>query len=75
MMRGGGLYRIRYTGKPLALPIELKASEIGIDLTFASVLDMDIAQDIKNYEIETWDLLRSSAYGSDRYNKQKIRDI
>ena len=73
LMRGGGLYRIRYTGNPLPLPIELKAVQSRLVLRFDHALDPDKAQDIDNYEIKTWNLLRSSAYGSDRFDRKKLK--
>ena len=70
MLRGGGLYRIRYTGKPLTTPVDLKTTTSGITLQFDSKLDLQKATDPTNYVIKTWDLKRSSTYGSDRYNEQ-----
>ncbi len=72
MMKGGGLYRSRYTGKPLSIPLELHAAETGMKLTFAARLDAEKATKISNYEVKTWDLKRSSNYGSDRYNVQTL---
>ena len=72
MLRGGGLYRIRYTGRPLTVPTRLSTLASGVALSFASSLDLKNAGDVKNYEIKTWDLVRSSAYGSDRYNEQTL---
>ena len=72
MMRGGGLYRLRYTGKALPLPVKMKAWESGIELTFDSSLDPDKAIDVNRYQVSTWDLVRSSKYGSDRYNQQVL---
>ena len=72
LMRGGGLYRIRSTGKHLPIPVKLQAKESGVELTFAESLDPKTVQDIGNFEIQTWDLLRSSQYGSDRYNEQTL---
>lgn len=71
MMRGGEFYRLRYTGNPLSLPIELSAETDGVILTFSSDLD---AKSLKpeNFEIKTWDLLRSHKYGSERYNVQSL---
>lgn len=73
MMKGGGLYRLRYTGKPLTFPVQLKARETGIELGFASKLDIESAQDLTNYEVKTWDIVRSSKYGSDRYNIRELK--
>ncbi len=68
----GGLYRVRYTGNDLHLPVELKALTTGIQLTFATGLDEDVAQDRGNYTISMWDLKRTRNYGSDRYNTQEL---
>ena len=73
MMKGGGLYRLRYTGKPLTFPIELKAWESGIELVFASKLEIESSHNLDNYEVKSWDIVRSSKYGSDRYNIQELR--
>jgi hypothetical protein len=73
MMKGGGLYRLRYTGKPLTIPVQLKTWEAGIELTFASELKMESAQDLTNYEVKTWSIVRSSKYGSDRYNIRNLK--
>lgn len=73
MLRGGGLYRIRYTGKQITVPLVLSTSKSGIELKFASAINQQKATNVENYEIKTWDLVRSSAYGSDRYNKQNLR--
>ncbi len=70
MLRGGGMYRIRYTGKPLTTPIDLETSTSGILLRFDAKLDLQKAGDLNNYVIKTWDLKRSRKYGSDRYNEQ-----
>lgn len=74
MLRGGGLYRVRYTGKPLTTPVDIKTTTSGITLKFDSKLELQKALDINNYVINTWDLKRSRKYGSDRYN-QKILPI
>ena len=72
MIQVGGLYRIRYTGQPLHLPIEMKALDTGMRLTFASPLDKSVAEDPGQYTITTWDLKRSRRYGSDRHNVQEL---
>jgi hypothetical protein len=72
-MRGGDFYRLRYTGKALALPIELSAEEDGMKLSFASELDEMKSRDFSNYEVQTWSILRSSKYGSERYNTQTLK--
>jgi hypothetical protein len=39
MALSGGLYRIRYTGRPTWLPINLRARHGSIELTFTDPLD------------------------------------
>ena len=41
-----------------------------MSLSFASDLDRRKATNTANYVIKTWDLKRSSNYGSDRYSEQ-----
>lgn len=72
MLRGGGLYRIRYTGKPLTTPIALKTTTAGLTLRFESELAAAEATNPANYTLRAWDIKRTSAYGSDRYNVQEL---
>lgn len=72
MIQVGGLYRIRYTGKPLNLPVSMKAVDIGMQITFSEPLDRSIAEDLQNFEVNTWDLKRTRIYGSDRYNEKRL---
>lgn len=72
MIQVGGLYRVRYTGKPLNLPVEMAATEAGIHLTFSDPLDRSAAEDPSNFKITTWDLKRSHNYGSKRYNVREL---
>lgn len=73
MMRGGGLYRIRYTGKSLPVPVKMKVLEQAILLEFDSELDQNSVADLLNYEINTWQLLRSKKYGSDRHDQKILK--
>ena len=73
MIQVGGMYRVRYTGKPLHLPVQMKAVSEGIEITFASALDKTIAERPSSYTINTWDLKRTSSYGSDRYNTTELK--
>ncbi|MEO1012739.1 MAG: DUF6797 domain-containing protein, partial [Bacteroidota bacterium] len=73
MLRGGGLYRVRYTGKPLTFPMALKTDTSSIQLIFDQALNPEQALDIGQYEVKTWNLLRSSAYGSDRYDQKTLQ--
>ncbi|MDH5605131.1 MAG: hypothetical protein OEY51_14370, partial [Cyclobacteriaceae bacterium] len=73
MMKGGALYRLRYTGKLLPIPTRIHALQTGMEVVFAETLLAEKATDIANYEVKTWDLKRSSKYGSDRYNIRTLK--
>ena len=68
----GGFYRIRQTGKPVHLPIELNAYTHGMELTFSDPLNPDEAENPENYDVSTWELKRTSQYGSDHYNTKQL---
>lgn len=72
MMKGGGLYRVRYTGKPLPVPLGLHATTEGMVLRFAASLDREKAINPEHYEVQAWDLKRTRRYGSDRYNVRSL---
>lgn len=74
MMRGGGLYRVRYTGKTLPIPVKMKVLEKSIVLDFATPLDQTAAADLTNFAVKTWQLLRSKKYGSERLD-QKVLEV
>lgn len=73
MTRDGEFYRLRYTSKPLTVPVKLGVDEDGIEMTFVSALDVNKTTDSNNFEVQTWELLRSSKYGSERYNTQTLK--
>jgi hypothetical protein len=66
----GGFYRIRATGNPAHLSTELKAHTQGIDITFSDPIDPTSARDLNRYAVRTWELKRTSSYGSKHYNEQ-----
>jgi len=72
MLRGGGLYRVRYTGNPVTLPLGLKTTTSSVQLVFDQPLDIKKAGDLDNYVVKTWNIIRSSMYGSDRYNERTL---
>jgi hypothetical protein len=72
MIQVGGIYRTRYTGEPLNLPVKMEALSSGMLLTFSDDLDEETATNIENYTINTWDLKRTKQYGSDRYNEKEL---
>jgi hypothetical protein len=70
----GGFYRVRATGKPVHVPIELRAHHDGIDLTFSDPLDRASVSEGSNFKVSTWSLTRSARYGSAR-NDVSVLDI
>ena len=70
--RPGGFYRVRYTGKPIDLPVGLKARSGGMDVTFTDPIDPSSAADVKNYEIKIWGLIRSQNYGSKHIDERTL---
>ncbi len=72
VLQAGGLYRIRYTGKPLNLPLALHARTGGLEIQFSDPLDAKAVQETSRYQISTWALKRSHFYGSKRINPTKL---
>jgi len=69
----GGLYRIKPTNKPLNVPLEIHATNKGIQLVFANPLSSTSVSNLTNYQVKIWDLLRSRKYGSKHYNEKTIQ--
>ncbi len=67
----GGFYRVRYTGKSIDLPVALKAKKNMIEITFTDALDSNSA-DVKNFDVKTWALKRTQAYGSKHINEKPL---
>lgn len=63
----GCFQRVRYTGKPLRMPIAMETYQNGVALKFSCQLDRDSAQDPANYRLEGWNYKWSAAYGSPEY--------
>lgn len=67
----GGLYRVRATGQPMHLPVELHAKKSGLKLTFTEALDPK-SIDVKNLKIKTWSLKRTANYGSNNFDEKHL---
>lgn len=61
---GGGLDRIRYTGKPVYLPSSLKVKKDRIEVGFYEPLSPAEANDLTKYKFGAWNLRWTSNYGS-----------
>ena len=69
----GGFFRIRYNGKPIHAPIDIRATERGVYVTFSDKLDKASVEQSDNFQVETWELKRTRRYGSDHYNEKKLK--
>ena len=63
-VKNGALQRVRYTGAPVRMPIGLHATKRGVRLDFTCALDAASAGDPQSWNVEVWNYLWSSAYGS-----------
>jgi hypothetical protein len=68
----GGFYRIRATGRPMHVPVGLRATTLGMSLTFTTPLDRDAATQVANYAAKTWSLKRTANYGSQHYDERPL---
>ncbi|MEY2881106.1 MAG: hypothetical protein RLZZ15_3486, partial [Verrucomicrobiota bacterium] len=66
--RDGALQRVRYTGKPVALPTALHVKTGRIEITFAQPLDPKAAADAANFAVERWTYQWTKAYGSPEFS-------
>ncbi len=70
--QSGGIYRIRYTGKPAHLPLKLKATPRRVKIALSDPVDVKSASDPKNYRIKVWNLKRTANYGSKHYDEHEL---
>ena len=66
--------RVRYTGKPVCMPLSVKTHPTGIDITFTCPLDEAAAKDVENYAIEQWNYNWTAAYGSKDYKASNPKE-
>jgi glucose/arabinose dehydrogenase len=62
--KDAGFYRVRYTGKPLNLPIDLNVKKGEIVIRFSDPLDTASASQVDNYRLDQWQYKWTSGYGS-----------
>jgi hypothetical protein len=60
----GMLARVRYTGKPVLMPLEWHIQKTGVRITFTAPLDKASAQDPDNWFVEQWNYHWTQDYGS-----------
>lgn len=69
----GGFYRVRYTGRSVALPIRMHALSNGIEIGFTHPVDVDSAMLTANYKVKTWTIERTQNYGSRHLNEIELK--
>jgi hypothetical protein len=60
----GALYRVRYTGQPVCMPVDMHVVKTGIQITFTSQLSPADASNPENYDVEQWNYKWTKEYGS-----------
>jgi hypothetical protein len=63
-VKDGALQRVRFTGKPVYLPITWHAHSNGLTLTFTQPLDRSAAEDPGSYAVHQWNYRYAAQYGS-----------
>jgi hypothetical protein len=71
----GCLQRVRYTSKHLRMPLEVKTTKTGIQITFTDKLDEELAEDVESFTINTWNYKYSSEYGSKMYKPSSPDEV
>ncbi|MCS5628770.1 MAG: hypothetical protein NZ935_14410 [Planctomycetes bacterium] len=66
-VKDGCLQRVRYTGKPLLMAVNLEVGKNGVRITFSDPLERERAAKAGSYSIERWNYLWSRQYGSKDY--------
>jgi hypothetical protein len=68
----GGFYRIRYTGRPVHLPVAIHAFRGGLALRFSGQLNPS-STNPERIAIKTWSLKRTADYGSKHHDEKQLR--
>jgi len=68
----GGFYRIRATGEPAHVPVQLKARRGRIEMTLSDPVDSASAAEVKNYRVRVWSLRRTANYGSKHHDEREL---
>lgn len=68
----GGMYRIRYTDKPVHLPVGLRVRGSTVEIDFTEPIDPASVGDVNQFAVKCWDLKRSADYGSPHVNERSL---
>jgi hypothetical protein len=66
--RQGAFHRVRYTGKPVTLPRDLRVKKNGVEITFTRPLDKGSVADLQNWSVERWNYQWTENYGSPEFS-------
>jgi hypothetical protein len=64
----GAFYRVRYTGQPVHMPVDMRVVKEGVRITFTSELSPGEAGNVENYDVEQWNYKWSAEYGSPEFS-------
>ena len=64
----GAFYRVRYTGRPLSLPVSFHVRTNGLLVNFSERLDPKLAADTGSYDVSQWNYRWTKEYGSPHYS-------
>jgi len=68
--RYGAFHRVRYTGRPVHMPLRMKIFKDGIAVTFTNALDATSSVDDQNWAVDQWNYQWTKNYGSKMYSVQ-----
>lgn len=63
-VKDGCFQRVRYTNRPIDIPVTLQTYRNGIALKFSRPLNREEAEDRESYQLEAWNYHWSATYGS-----------
>ena len=63
-IKDGCFQRVRYTGKPVNLPLRWRTRANGLEITFSEPLDKSTASDPESYSVHQWNYRYAQDYGS-----------
>jgi len=66
-VQDGCLQRVRFTNKPVEIPVAVKTMQNGLAITFSRALDPQTVQDVENYRIQQWNYRYTGSYGSPEF--------
>jgi hypothetical protein len=65
----GGFYRLRATGKPMHIPVSMRALKKGVEITFSDPIS---STSNPQAQVSTWALQRTKNYGSPKFDEKEL---